>query len=72
MKKISVGILSPGDMGSAIGKVLVDAGYPVLTAMDGRSDLTKLRAREANISDLGTIDKLVAASDLIVSVLVPS
>ncbi len=59
-------------MGSAIGKVLVDAGYPVFTALDGRSDLTKLRARESNISDLGTIDKLVATTDLILSVLVPS
>jgi len=72
MKTMNVGIMSPGDMGSAIGKVLSDAGFSVLTALEGRSELTRLRAREAGIVDVQNIDRLVTGSDLIISVLVPA
>jgi 3-hydroxyisobutyrate dehydrogenase-like beta-hydroxyacid dehydrogenase len=68
----NVGIISPGDMGSAIGKVLVDSGVNVITALDGRSELTRLRAREAGMRDVGTLDILVEQSELILSVLVPA
>ena len=40
-----VGIISPGDMGSAIGKVLGENGMDVITCLEGRSDLTQLRAQ---------------------------
>jgi 3-hydroxyisobutyrate dehydrogenase-like beta-hydroxyacid dehydrogenase len=72
MKIINIGIMSPGDMGSAIGKVLGDSGLPVFAALEGRSELTKLRARESGIVDLGSVDQLISKSDLILSVLVPS
>ena len=72
MKKMSIGIMSPGDMGSAIGKVLSDSGFRVLTALDGRSELTYLRAKEAGMQDVQDTDHLVTESDLVLSVLVPS
>ncbi len=72
MKTMNIGIISPGDMGSAIGKVLSGSGYRVLTALDGRSELTRLRAQEAGMLDVQSIDRLVTESDLILSVLVPS
>jgi 3-hydroxyisobutyrate dehydrogenase-like beta-hydroxyacid dehydrogenase len=72
MKITKVGILSPGDMGSAIGKVLADSGFDVITCLDGRSELTRLRARESGMRDVQSVDNLVAESDLILSVLVPS
>jgi 3-hydroxyisobutyrate dehydrogenase-like beta-hydroxyacid dehydrogenase len=72
MKIKSIGIMSPGDMGSAIGNVLNIAGYHVITALEGRSELTRLRAKEAGILDVQDIDRLVTESDLILSVLVPS
>ena len=37
----NIGILSPGDMGSAVGKVLIDNGYKVFTNLEGRSERTK-------------------------------
>jgi 3-hydroxyisobutyrate dehydrogenase-like beta-hydroxyacid dehydrogenase len=72
MKTMNVGIMSPGDMGSAIGNVLSISGFRVMTALEGRSELTRLRAREAGMVDVQNIDRLVAESDLLLSVLVPS
>ncbi len=72
VKVSTVGIMSPGDMGSAIGKMIAESGMPVVTALDGRSELTRLRAKEAGIADVSSLDRLVAESDLILSVLVPA
>ncbi|MGE0544440.1 MAG: DUF1932 domain-containing protein [Dehalococcoidia bacterium] len=68
----TIGILSPGDMGAAIGAMLHAAGLDVVTCLDGRSDLTRLRAQEAGFRDLPTLDALVSEADLILSVLVPA
>ena len=68
----TVGIMSPGDMGSGVGGVLKRNGLTVLTALDGRSEDTRERAAEQGITDVGSLDDLVKASDLILSILVPS
>jgi 3-hydroxyisobutyrate dehydrogenase-like beta-hydroxyacid dehydrogenase len=67
-----VGILSPGDMGSATAAVLVHHGVEVYTCLAGRSDLTRLRAREAGLRDRPDVDTLVRQADLLLSILVPS
>jgi len=67
-----VGILSPGDMGSAIGRVLHEHGLEVVTCLEGRSELTRLRAREAGFREVASYDDLVREADLLLSVLVPS
>lgn len=72
MTSMNVGIMSPGDMGSAIGKFLTGSGVSVATALEGRSELTRIRAKEAGMRDLLSLDHLVAESDLVLSVLVPS
>jgi 3-hydroxyisobutyrate dehydrogenase-like beta-hydroxyacid dehydrogenase len=72
MKAKNVGIMSPGDMGSAIGKVLSDAGLNVITCLEGRGNITRLRAQEAGMHDVASLDRLVSESELILSVLVPS
>jgi 3-hydroxyisobutyrate dehydrogenase-like beta-hydroxyacid dehydrogenase len=68
----SVGIISAGDMGSAIGNVLRHAGLHVVTSLAGRSDLTRRRAERAGLRDVGSLDGVVTASDLLLSVLVPA
>jgi 3-hydroxyisobutyrate dehydrogenase-like beta-hydroxyacid dehydrogenase len=68
----TVGILSPGDMGAAIGRVLREHGLEVLTCLEGRGELTRLRAAEAGIGDVETLDRLVTSVDLLISVLVPA
>ena len=68
----TVGILSPGDMGAATGRVLHDNGIDVVTCLEGRSELTRLRAREAGFRDVPDLESLVQQVDLLLSVLVPA
>ncbi|MCA1990451.1 MAG: DUF1932 domain-containing protein [Coleofasciculus sp. S288] len=68
----TVGILSPGNMGQAIAAVLSQNGLRVVTALDDRSERTRQLADEAKIEDLGSLDRLVAESDMLLSVLIPS
>jgi 3-hydroxyisobutyrate dehydrogenase-like beta-hydroxyacid dehydrogenase len=59
-------------MGAAIGAMLRAGGLDVLTCLEGRSDLTRLRAAEAGIRDVPSLDALVAEAQLVLSVLVPA
>jgi 3-hydroxyisobutyrate dehydrogenase-like beta-hydroxyacid dehydrogenase len=67
----NVGILSPGDMGSAIARRIKESGKNIYTASDGRSERTKALGREAGLTDVGSLDKLVGTCELVVSVINP-
>jgi 3-hydroxyisobutyrate dehydrogenase-like beta-hydroxyacid dehydrogenase len=67
-----IGIMTPGDMGQAIGAQLRKAGYDVVTALDARSDRSRALAREAGIEDVGSIARLVAECELILSIMNPA
>ena len=49
-----VGILSPGDMGHAVGRVLVENGVKVVTCLEGRSKRTYDLAIKAGIEAVPT------------------
>jgi len=66
-----VGILHPGEMGSAFGAVLRAAGHGVLWVSDGRSDATRARAAEAGLEDAGSLAVLAARSDVVLSICPP-
>ena len=68
----TVGIMSPGDMGSGVGGILVRSGLRVITSLKGRSEASSTRAAEQGIVDVGSLDDVVASSDLMLSILVPS
>lgn len=67
----NIGVASPGDMGQAIAACLKECGLNVHTALDGRSERTKTLAREAGLTDCGSMEKLVATCDMVLSVLNP-
>lgn len=67
----NIGVVSPGDMGQAIAACLKQSGYHVFTALDGRSTRTRALANEAGLTDCGSMEKLVASCDLILSILNP-
>jgi 3-hydroxyisobutyrate dehydrogenase-like beta-hydroxyacid dehydrogenase len=71
MKIQHVGIVSPGDMGQAIAGRIKESGCAVHTALDGRSERTKALARAAGLDDCGSIEKLVATCELVISVINP-
>ena len=62
-------MLHPGNMGAALA-ACVDG--QVFWASEGRSQETATRAREAKIVDLGSLDSLVAAVDVVISVCPPA
>ena len=68
----TVGIISPGDMGSGIGEKLVKNGARVVVALDARSERTKSLAAEAGLEDVGSVERLVQEASHVLSVLVPS
>ena len=68
----TVAVVSPGDMGHAVGRVLGNSGLDVITSLAGRSERTCGLARQAGIRDVGSLEEMVAEADLVLSVLVPS
>ena len=68
----SVGILSPGDMGSAIGATLREHGLKVLTSLEDRSERTRELAVQAGFEDSGSLNDLVQQADAVICVLVPA
>ena len=44
---LKIGITHPGQMGSSVGAVLVEAGHDVMWASEGRSEETTQRAVDA-------------------------
>ena len=67
----TVAILSPGDMGHAVGRALGETGLYVITCLQGRSERTRKLARRGNIRDVTNLEEMVTQADLILSILVP-
>ena len=66
----SVAILSPGDMGHAIGQLLRENELRVLTCLAGRSNRTRQLSEQAGITDVPNLNALVEQSDVLMSVTV--
>jgi 3-hydroxyisobutyrate dehydrogenase-like beta-hydroxyacid dehydrogenase len=66
-----VGLLHPGEMGSAIGAALRGRGETVLWASAGRSAETTERAERADLEDAGKITELCRRSEVVLSVCPP-
>jgi 3-hydroxyisobutyrate dehydrogenase-like beta-hydroxyacid dehydrogenase len=68
----SVALISPGDMGQAVGALLVHGGVRVLTCVAGRSERTRSLARAAGFIEIPTLDALVRESELLLSIVPPA
>lgn len=68
----AVGILSPGNMGHAVGSVLIEHGMKVITCLEGRSKRTHDLAMKSKIEAVPTYEQLVHDTDIILSILVPA
>jgi 3-hydroxyisobutyrate dehydrogenase-like beta-hydroxyacid dehydrogenase len=67
--RTTIAVLGAGAMGAAIGRVLSQGGARVLTSLEGRSQDSIARAREAGMED-ASLDRL-AACDFILSIVPP-
>ena len=66
----TVAILSPGDMGHAVGQRLRENELEAITCLAGRSERTRALAEKAGIGDVATLEELVERADLIMSMTV--
>jgi 3-hydroxyisobutyrate dehydrogenase-like beta-hydroxyacid dehydrogenase len=71
MKQTEIGLLHPGEMGSAVGETLCAAGHTALWASAGRSAETAARAERAGLEDAGSAEDVARRSGLILSVCPP-
>jgi 3-hydroxyisobutyrate dehydrogenase-like beta-hydroxyacid dehydrogenase len=71
MAGVTVGLLHPGEMGSAVGGILRAAGARVLWASEGRSRASRERAETAGLVDVRTLAALVGESGVVLSVCPP-
>jgi 3-hydroxyisobutyrate dehydrogenase-like beta-hydroxyacid dehydrogenase len=67
---VTVGIVSPGQMGSALGRVLRDGGARVVVTLEGRSARTAGLAE--GLETLPTLADVAAAADIVLSVTPPA
>jgi 3-hydroxyisobutyrate dehydrogenase-like beta-hydroxyacid dehydrogenase len=59
-------------MGAAVGACLVARGYRVVWASDNRGPASHKRAADAGLEDLGSLERALAAADIVLSICVPS
>ena len=67
----TVAILSPGDMGSNVGRALRENGLEVITCLTERSARTKELSDVAGIIDVPDFAEMIDRADIVLSVLVP-
>ena len=68
----SVAILYPGEMGCAVARVFVAAGWRACTHLWGPSLVCRDAAEAAGITDLPSLDEALSTADLVVSLVPPA
>lgn len=68
----TIGLFSPGEMGSNVARVLQKHGLEVVTCLEGRSPRTRRLADEAGVRSLPSVAEVVRRVDMVLSIVVPS
>jgi 3-hydroxyisobutyrate dehydrogenase-like beta-hydroxyacid dehydrogenase len=68
----TVGIMAPGEMGQAVGRVLRLGGLRVITCLQGRSAHTVARAAAAGIEAVADDAALVREADVLLAIVAPA
>ena len=71
MPGTTIGLLHPGEMGSAVGRCLVEQGHTVLWVPQGRGTATAHRAAAAGLTEAASLDDLAGRSEVVLSVCPP-
>ena len=71
MSNVTIGVLHPGDMGSAVGAALLAGGHRVIWASADRSPATRDRAEAERFTDVGGLAALTGQASVIISVCPP-
>src|SRR6266851_3912725 len=68
---LTIGILYAGEMGSSFGKLLREAGFHVITTVEGRSLRTRRLCYEAGLSVVDSLGEVLERSDAVISLVSP-
>lgn len=68
----TIAVVGTGDMGSAVGRVLLEHGYHVITDLSGRSSHSARLAAAAGLEDAGDLTAAVRRSDILLSIMPPA
>lgn len=68
---VRIGLVSAGELGTAIGKLLRAGGYDVFVSLEDRSDGTVARARTSGFRELPELSSLLGSVDVLLSVVPP-
>lgn len=71
MAALTIGIVSPGAMGSAVGAAYAAGGARVLATVDGRSARTRELAAAAGLELMPGLDDIVRHADVVLSIVPP-
>src|SRR3974377_1437607 len=71
MKIENMGVMSPGDMGQAVAIQIKAQGLNVYTPLEHPSERTRGLARQAGLTDVGTLARLVVECDVVLSIMDP-
>ena len=65
-------MLYPGEMGVAVASALIAGGWSVCSHLESRSPASRAAAEATGITQLGSLDEVVAAVDLVISLVPPA
>jgi 3-hydroxyisobutyrate dehydrogenase-like beta-hydroxyacid dehydrogenase len=68
----TVAIVSPGDMGHAVGRALGEHGLSVIASLNGRSERTRELAAQGGIRDVRSLEEMVSEAGLVLSIVPPA
>jgi 3-hydroxyisobutyrate dehydrogenase-like beta-hydroxyacid dehydrogenase len=68
----TIGIISTGDLGSAVGAAFRRTGQRVITDLTKRSAASRALAARAGIEDVGSLGAVLGAADLVLSIVPPA
>src|ERR1700731_211084 len=71
IRQSTIGILYSGEMGSSFGKLLCEAGFHVITTVEGRSPRTHRLCYEAGLNVVGSLGEVLEQSDVLMSLVSP-
>lgn len=68
----TIALMSPGDMGHAVGALLRRHGLKVVTSLQGRSERTRALAEKSGFDIVADDRTLIEEADLLLSIMVPA
>ena len=71
LSQTTIGVLYPGEMGSAFAKLLAENGFRVLTTLEGRSLRTQRLCHDAGLSVLDSVEQVLDCADIVISFVPP-